>query len=155
MPFQIHALSETWFSDYFQFDKAQLAASDAHLEIVTEKPGTPCRVSLADAEVGETVLLVNYEHQPEDTPYKASHAIFVREHAVQATLDVNEIPHALASRLLSVRGFDGAHFMRTADVVEGSGLGETIETMFAEAEIAYIHVHNARPGCFAAKVTRA
>ena len=124
-------------------------------KVVTEKPGTPCRVSLADAEVGETVLLVNFKHQRENTPYKASHAVFVRKNAVQATPDVNEVPQVLASRLLSVRGFDGAHFMRTADVVEGTALGDVIETMFGGAEIAYIHVHNAKPGCFAAKVTRA
>jgi len=90
-----------------------------------------------------------------NTPYKASHAVFIRKNAVQATPNVNEVPQVPASRLLSVRGFDGTHFMRTADVVEGTALGDVIETMFGGDEIAYIHVHNAKPGCFAAKVTRA
>ena len=32
---------------------------------------------------------------------------------------------------------------------------KAIREMFAEAEIAYIHAHNAAPGCFAARVERA
>ena len=42
--------------------EAELAANNARLEVVQEHPGTPCRVSLDDAQIGETVALVNYTH---------------------------------------------------------------------------------------------
>ncbi len=154
MPFQIHALDHDQFTKYFDYDTAQLSASGAHLETVSEYPGTPCRVSLADAHIGETVLLINHEHQPENSPYRASHAIFVRKGVEQATPTANTVPKVLSSRLLSLRGFDETHFMRAADVVDGSTLGTALETMFQSSKIAYIHIHNAKPGCFAAKVTR-
>tara|TARA_R110002096_G_scaffold120749_5_gene261599 strand:+ start:15378 stop:15845 length:468 start_codon:yes stop_codon:yes gene_type:complete len=154
MPFQIHALPHDPFTKYFGYDAAQLAAHGAHLETVTEYPGTPCRVSLADAQVGETVLLVNYDHQPENTPYRASHAIFVRQGMEQATVAANTVPDVLSTRLLSIRGFDETHYMRVADVVDGAVLRAALDAMFEDSEIDYIHVHNAKQGCFAARVTR-
>ena len=39
--------------------------------------GYPCRVSLTDRAVGETVLLVNHLSHDVANPYRASHAIFV------------------------------------------------------------------------------
>ncbi|MGB0843816.1 MAG: DUF1203 domain-containing protein [Alphaproteobacteria bacterium] len=155
MSFQIHPLPYSSFAGYFTLDTQQLLERNACLEIVQENPGTPCRVSLEDAKVGETVLLVNYKHLPEISPYQSSHAIFVRKGAKQYTPAVNEVPQVLSSRLISVRAFDEQHFMVEADVVEGTVLGETIDAIFEIGHISYIHLHNAKPGCFAAKVTRA
>ena len=104
---------------------------------------------------GEPVLLLNYEHQPAASPYRSSHAIFVREHAREATPGVNEIPEVLSRRLLSVRGFDAHGCIAKADVVEGAALKETIADFFESSEIAYLHVHNAKYGCYAARVDRA
>lgn len=44
---------------------------------------------------------------------------YIRQGAVQAYPDVDEIPLALTSRLLSVRAFDERHYLRDADVVDG------------------------------------
>jgi hypothetical protein len=84
MSFQIHALPVETFKPLFGMSEQELARINAARIVVDEKPGYPCRVSLADAEVGETVILLNHEHQPAESPYRASHAIFVREHAGQA-----------------------------------------------------------------------
>jgi hypothetical protein len=118
-------------------------------------PGFPCRVSLRDAEPGETVLLLNYEHQPADTPYRASHAIYVREGAVEARPGVGEVPDVLRRRLLSVRAFDADGMMVDADVAEGGALEPVIARLFGDPAVAYLHVHNAKPGCYAARVERA
>jgi hypothetical protein len=119
------------------------------------KPGFPCRISLADAEVGETVILLNFEHQPADSPYRAAHAIFVRQGAEQAFPKVDEVPEVLASRLISIRAFDQRHYMTTADVVDGARLAEAIPALLNNPAVAYVHLHNARPGCYAARVMRA
>ena len=155
MNFQIKALPETEFASFFEMTDAELAEHQACRQIVNSKPGTPCRVSLADAEIGETVILLNYAHQPEESPYQATHAIFVREGAKQATIAMNEVPEVIRSRLISMRLFNNKHMMVDADVVTGDTLSEMISKAFENTEIDYIHLHNAKPGCFAASVERA
>ncbi len=154
MPFQIHGLPESLFAGLFPLSEAELAQRSAQRFIVDTNPGFPCRVSLADAAVGETVILVNYEHQPNDTPYRSTHAIFVRESARQAMLEPGEVPEVLVNRLLSVRAFDKAHLMIDADMSDHLVLADTIEHMLENPHTAYLHIHNAKRGCFAAGATR-
>lgn len=155
MIFQIHSLPAEDFAHLFALSDAALADINACRQTVQSTPGTPCRVSMADAEVGETVILLNYEHQPERSPYKATHAIFVREGAARARLAVGEVPEVLRSRMISVRLFDENHMMIDADVLHGDGLADAITKAFQNDQVAYAHLHNAKPGCFAASVTRA
>jgi len=121
---------------------------------VDSKPGYPCRVSLADAEIGETVILVNFEHQTADTPFRSSHAIFVRENAQQSFPGIGVVPKLFAHRTISARAFDGGHRMRDATISPGSQLEATITAMFLDTGVAYLHLHNAQRGCFMASVTR-
>jgi len=109
---------------------------------------------MTDAEVGETVILLNYEHRPEQSPFRATHAIFVRENATQAQLSVGEVPEVLRSRIVSLRLFDKDHMMIDADVLQGDGLADAIKAAFENDGVAYAHLHNAKQGCFAAAVTR-
>lgn len=155
MSFQIQALSPTQFEAYFLMDAAMLAKHKARKMIVAEHPGTPCRVSLADAQAGETVLLINYQHQPADTPYQASHAIFVREGVEQAKPAVNDVPDVLRRRLISIRHFDDTGMMIDADAVPGADLDAAIRRAFETASVSYLHLHYAKPGCFAATARRA
>ena len=154
MSFQIHALPEGDYQKYFTMDAAELHANNAQIHEVTQKPSAPCRVRLVDAEIGERVVLVNYEHQPAASPYRSRHAIYVSEGATQATPEVDEVPDVLSVRMLSVRGFDGAHCIHEADVVAGADLAARLDALFADDQIEYAHVHYAQRGCFAAKATR-
>ncbi len=152
--FHIKPLPAAVAADLFGLTEAELAARQARLQIVTEKPGTPCRVSLEDAEVGETVVLVHHQHQPADSPYRASHAIFVRKDAKPAAVAVNAVPEVIRTRLISLRFFDQHHFMVAADVLPGAAVGAAIAQAFDDATVAYGHLHYAKPGCFAAAVHR-
>ncbi len=154
MGFRISALDVDKFTHLFGLDDEALQQHGVQRRVVDSKPGYPCRISLQDAEVGETVLLMNYEHQPAPTPYRSSHAIFVREWAEQAVLERNEVPIMLRSRLLSVRAFDALGMMVAADVVEGEQLESVIERMLAIDATDYLHIHNAKLGCYAARVDR-
>jgi hypothetical protein len=154
MSFRIRALPAAPFAPLFALSDEALREHRAVRRVVDRTPGFPCRVSLRDAEPGETVLLVHHEHQPADTPYHAGHAIYVREGAVEARPAVDEIPEVLRRRLLSVRAFDAAHMLVDSDVVEGTALAPSIERFFADARVDYLHLHNAKPGCFAARVDR-
>ena len=155
MDFQISGLPLARFAPLFALSDAELAKRNIVRQVVATSPGTPCRVSLQDAEPGERVLLLNYEHLPVTSPYRATHAIFVRENAVEAKPQVNEIPEVLGRRLLSLRAYDAKGMMLAADVVQGREMQSVIQAMLADANVEYIHAHNAKPGCFAARIDRA
>jgi len=154
MGFQISALSIDQFSHLFGQDGEVLARQGIQRITVESKPGYPCRVSLQDAEIGEKVLLMNFEHQPLPTPYRSSHAIYVREWATQAVPDKDEIPKFFRHRLLSVRAFDSSGMMVDADVIDGESLESLIQRMLKNKPAEFLHIHNAKPGCYAALVER-
>lgn len=155
MNFKIQGLPVAPFAPLFGMDESALAARGVLRRTADEPIGFPCRVSLRDAQPGETVLLLNYEHLPVPGPYRSRHAIYVREYANEYRPGVNEIPEVLSSRLLSVRAFDASGMMVDADVVAGDVAARVIEQQFANPTVAYLHLHNAKPGCYAAQVIRA
>lgn len=155
MDFQISALEIDRFRQLFGLDREALARVGVKRLVADSKPGFPCRVSLRDAEVGENVLLMSFEHQSEPTPYQSSHAIFVREWVDQATPNRNEIPEMFRRRLLSVRAFDALGMMTDADIVEGTRLETLIVRMLRHSTVDCLYLHNAKPGCYAAMVRRA
>ncbi len=106
MNFQLSALAETTFQDLFSLSETALKEHNIISELVTVKPGVPCRISLEDAEIGERVLLINYRHLPDVSPFQASHAIYIREHVKQATPQKNQIPEMITDRIISLRAFD-------------------------------------------------
>ena len=154
MSFRITGLAVEPFIPLFTLDDSQLERIGALRTIVDAKPGFPCRVTLEDAESGERVLLLNYEHQSANTPYRAAHAIYVRESAVQTATVIDTIPQSLRLRILSVRAFDGAGMMLDADLTPGAELATLSERFFTDAATAYLHVHFAKRGCYAARVDR-
>ena len=101
------------------------------------------------------MLLLSYEHQPANTPYRATHAIYVRRLADRAFDAVDTVPDVLTSRLLSVRAFDPEHMMIAADVCQGDGTRKLFEGFLADPKTSYLQVHYARRGCYAARVERA
>ena len=154
MSYVISGLPLADFQPLFGLSEAELAARNILRMTVTAKPGFPCRITLDDAEPGETVLLLNHEHQRAATPYRAAHAIFVREAAAETREVRDSVPDSLATRLLSVRAFDAAGMMTDADVVEGADLEPLIARMFEDKAVAYLQAHNARRGCYAARIER-
>jgi hypothetical protein len=154
MTFRITGLPAQRFAHLFGLPDAELARHQALRKTCDEKPGFPCRVSLEDAEPGESVLLVNYEHLAVDSPYRSRHAIYVRERLLPSYDEVDAIPPALLPRLLAVRGFDAGGMMIAADVVEGREMFPLVDRFLGNPEVAYLHAHFARRGCFAARIER-
>jgi hypothetical protein len=153
MNFRISGLPAEPFQPLFAMSDAELKRHGA-VRRIAEDSGYPCRISLTDANAGDEVILVNYEHQDADTPYRSRHAVYVRqgERRYQAT---GEIPEQLKKRLLSARAFDADGMIVDADVTEGTALEPLIERFFAIPAVDYIHLHYARHGCYAARVDRA
>jgi hypothetical protein len=155
MTFQISGLSRDRFEELFRFDDEALAGRGVKRYVADRKPGFPCRVSLQDAEPGERVLLVPFQHQDVRSPYQARGPIFVREAAIDAAVPANSVPELLRTRLLSVRAYDGDDLMVDADVVDGREVETVVTRLLQDRRVRYLHVHFARPGCYACRVDRA
>jgi hypothetical protein len=152
--FQLVGLPFEPFAPLFGLSDAELLARNARRVFAATKPGYPCRVSLADAEIGDELLLLPFEHQPARSPYKSSGPIFVRKAAVQAQVEPGVVPDYVRTRLISVRAYDTQHLMTDALVCAGSDAAAAIQKIFARDDVAYIHLHNANRGCFSCAVNR-
>lgn len=155
MDFRVVALDSAPFEHLYGQPDAALRAVGAIPRLADESPGFPCRVSLADAAVGERMILLNFEHLRGETPYRSSHAIYVRDGARRATPAAGEIPACLARRLLSVRAFDAAQMLVDADVLDGKGLEAAIARFFRDPRVLRLHAHTAKYGCYLAAIERA
>jgi hypothetical protein len=155
MSFRIRGLPAEPFAPLFNLSDAELAARGAMRQIADGRdPGYPCRISLTDATEGDELILVNYEHHPVASPYRMRYAIFVRPG--EKTYDaVDRVPEQLRKRTLAARAFDDAGMNTGVELTEGAKLEGAVETLFANPHAAYIHVHYAAPGCYAARVDRA
>jgi len=154
MNFRVTGLSSAQFQHLFGLPDEALTELGVQRYVCDKKPAFPDRIELRDAELGEKLLLLNYTHQPADTPYRASHAIFVREGAMAAYNRRNEIPEVMRVRFLSLRAFDNNHQMIDADVVEGRQVESLIDRMLSSPKVAYIQAHYAKRGCYAARIDR-
>lgn len=155
MDFRITGLPLAPFEPLFGLDDERLRARGVQRVLADRTPGYPDRIELRDAEPGESLLLLNYWHQPADTPYRASHAIFVIEGAREPYDRINEVPDAIRIRPISLRAFDAAHAMIDADLVDGHAIETVIARFLEDPRTAYLHAHYARRGCYAARIERA
>jgi hypothetical protein len=124
-------------------------------KIADEQTIVPCRVSLTDWKPGDELLLLNYEHHPVDSPYRMRFAIFVRR-GEETYDEVDKMPEQLRSRMLAVRAFDAKAMLLAfeLELVDGRELESAIERVFNNQAAAYLHVHYAAPGFYAARVDR-
>ena len=155
MSFRISGLDPAPFRHLYGLSAAALAAHGVERVAVDASPGFPDRIELRDAEPGQSVLLLNFVHQPADTPYRASHAIFVREGAEARCTMIDAVPDVLRVRLISLRAFDADHRMVAADVCDGEVLPALIGRLLGDPATAYLHAHYAKRGCYAARIDHA
>jgi Protein of unknown function (DUF1203) len=155
MDYRIRGLSPEPFRHLYGLCDEELTARGAKRYTVDANPGFPDRIEVRDVEEGAKVLLVNHVHQAGNTPYRASHAIFIREGAEQAYDCINAIPTVLQVRSLSVRAFSADHWMVDADLCEGKVVEPVVHRLLSNSEVAYLQVHFATRGCYAAHIDRA
>lgn len=155
MNFRITGLPAEHFTHLFKLSDAELAAHGAVRRVADDRnPGFPCRVSLTDSRPGDELILTNYEHHAVDSPYRMRFAIYVRPGETRYDR-VNEVPAQLRQRQLAVRAFDDNGMMVDRELVDGPDLETAIGRLFAAPGAAYLHVHFAAPGCYAARIDRA
>lgn len=155
MAFRITGLDPESFVHLRGLDAAALAAHGARRVVADAHPGYPCRVSLEDAEPGESLILLHWAHHDSGSPYRGGGPIFIREAALERFDAVDLVPLQQRRRILSVRAYDSSGDMRHGRVIDGEGLAALAEELFADVGVAFLHVHNAGRGCYACRVDRA
>ena len=154
MNFRVRGLSPELFAPLFDLGDEALAERGAVRRVADEPNSFPCRVTLEEAAPGEELLLLPYRHHPGPSPYQSCGPIYVRRKARRAFDGVDLIPPMQLRRLSSVRAYDAAGFLIVAEVVAGAELDPLVRRYLDRPEVDWLHVHNARPGCFAFRVER-
>jgi hypothetical protein len=131
--------------------------ADRTSRVVADAPNAyPCRRCLRDAEPGEELVLLSYDPFLGTSAYRQPGPVFV--HARECAADPQDLvraPEQLRRRQLSLRGFDAAHRQIASAVIAGADVEPASRQLFGDPAVAYLHVHNAGPGCFAVRVERA
>jgi Protein of unknown function (DUF1203) len=153
MSYRVRGLDPTPFRPLFGLSDEKLAEHGVVRMKVTNAT-FPCRVSLTDRAIGETVLLLNHTSHDVANPYRASHAIFVTETDQEPAEYVDEIPPVFQPRVLSLRGFDKDGMMAEALLTQPGEADAGIRKLFGNSDIVTIHAHNAVRGCFSARIER-
>lgn len=153
MTYRIRGLAPEPFQPLFELGDDELRERRA-VRLTASGSGEPCRVSLEEARAGETLILVNHVSQEADTPFRASHAIYVREGASAAPAFEDLLPPVLERRNLSLRAFDRDGMMIQAVLAATGQADATIRTLLDRPEVAEIHAHTQALGCFLARIER-
>lgn len=154
MTYRIEGLERKAYAGLLGLADGDLAERGARRVTADSKPGFPCRVTLEDAEPGESLILFNHVSHDVPTPFRSAYAIYVREKAGAPACFVDEPPPVFAGRALGLRGFDCEGMLRGALLALPGESDSKIRELFERPEIATIHAHNAAAGCFAARIVR-
>jgi hypothetical protein len=154
MSYRIEGLQREAYANLLDLSDEALAQRCARRLVADSRPGFPCRVTLEDAEPGETLILFNHVSHDVPTPFRSAFAVYVRETAAEPACYVDEPPPVFAGRALGLRGFDAEGMLRGALLALPGEADACIRALFERPEIATIHAHNAAAGCFAAKIVR-
>ncbi len=149
----VSGLDETGFQKLFDLNELELAKLGAVKIIATSKPGYPCVISLDDAEIGEEIILLPYDHINSNSPFRSRGPVYVRNNVRKVLLE-NSVPENLKIRRLSVRVYDDKDMMVNARTIDGRELEKFIQEAFRNPEATYIQVHISSPGCFNCQIDR-
>ena len=128
--------------------------ADAVRRVTVDVPNSyPCRRCLRDAEPGERVVLLSYNPFLGISPYSQPGPIYLHEAPCHPG-EIDAVPDQLTRRVLSVRAFTADHQMTDAVIAPGKELDDVALALFERPDVAYLHVHNAGPGCFAVRIDR-
>lgn len=154
MTYKIQGLGRDAYAALIGLDDDGLVCRQARRVTADSKPGFPCRVTLEDAEPGETLILFNHLSHDVPTPFRNAYAVYVRETATEPACFVDEPPPVFTGRAVGLRGFDAEGMLRGALLALPGEADSKIRELFDRPEIETIHAHNAAAGCFAAKIVR-
>jgi hypothetical protein len=129
-------------------------SADHALITVDSAESSPCRHCLRWAQPGERVILFPYAAIPSGHPYSETGPIFVHANECQRYSATNEYPADFRNGRV-LRAYDSNYNIIDAQVVNGSEPEVVIESLFQNADTAFVDVRSVSRGCFTFRVQRA
>ncbi|MEM6274859.1 MAG: DUF1203 domain-containing protein [Myxococcota bacterium] len=154
LDFRITGLDPSPFVHLYGLSDSELGRAGIVRLFADAPVGYPDRIGMRDVQPGESVLLCHFEHLTTRSPYRSSHAIFIREFAMHRYDECNSVPDVMRIRMLSVRAYDELDMMLDAELVAGRELERCIERLFSNDAVSYLHAHNAVRGCYSGRIDR-
>lgn len=147
--FRISGLSAEAFAPLFELDDAALYAKDADggRRRAASRAESACRTRWPVTRCCWPTTSIT--RSP-----RMRYAVFVRRGAIHRSV-TDEVPDQLARRTLAARSFDAAGMSVAVVLVEGAQLAATLERLLGDPCAAYVHLHYAAAGCYAARADRA
>jgi hypothetical protein len=131
--------------------EVNMGAADHALITVDTPQSSPCRHCLRWAQLGERVILFPYSAIPSGHPYSETGPIFVHANVCPRYSAANEYPADFREGRV-FRAYDSNYNIIDAEIVNGSEPEAVIETLFQNAETAFIDVRSVTRGCFTFRV---
>jgi hypothetical protein len=100
------------------------------------------------------MILLNFVSADVDTPFRASHAIFVREGADRAAHYRDRMPALIDRRTTSLRAFDRHGMIRAAALAAPGEADAGVRTLLTDDAIDHVDIHTSAWGCFLARAER-
>lgn len=154
IPFRLIPL-DTSVAEGLRARRADAEGNALQPQVADEPNAFPCRHCLRDAEPGEPMLLASYSPFQTQNTYREIGPVFVHADRCARHADERAIPDQLRRRLLALRGYDRNQILLAGEVVPGAEVEGAIERLLSRADVAWIHVRFAKPGCFACRIERA
>ena len=154
MTYRIRGLDPAQFAGRFAMDDGALAAALSQRLTAQDQGYYPCRVTLEAAKPGEEILLTSFTNHSVDTPYRNTFAIYVRRNAEKAAEFVDRLPPVLRARPIALRGYTGEGALHRAELSLEDDVDAAVRDLLKDEDISYIDAHNAKHGCFAARIER-
>ncbi len=135
----------------------QMAATGSpdHATVTADSPQAfPCRHCLRWAEPGERLVLFPYAAIPPGYPYTESGPIFVHAEACRRYQATNEYPPEFRTGRV-FRAYNTDNRIIDAKVADGTAPELVIETLFDNAETAFVHARSITHGCYTFAIERA
>jgi len=131
--------------------EVNMGAADHALITVDTPQSSPCRHCLRWAQPGERVILFPYSAIPSGHPYSETGPIFVHANECPRYSATNEYPADFREGRV-FRAYDSNYNIIDAEIVNGSESEAVIQTLFQNAETAFIDVRSVTRGCFTFRV---
>lgn len=122
-----------------------------------DRPGFPCRHCLRLGRPGETMLLASWDLPKPLGAYWTPSPVFLHAHDCARSETLDALPETVtANALVSLRHYDaeGMCLYDLGVVVPGAEAEAALRDRLADARVAFVNIHTAKPGCWLTRVER-
>jgi hypothetical protein len=143
-----------------QVRRLRNAAADANGQppevSVSDGDGNPCRHCLAEIERDKPMLILAYRPFSSLQPYAETGPIFLCAQDCARYPQIAGVPALYRNREMLIRGYDHGEriIYGTGKVIDMGSIHTEAERLFADPELAFIHVRSSTNNCYHFRIER-